>query len=204
MPSPSVAGPAQSSTEKKHPNVCIITVPEGKELVSVTATIRKIGQLCGGTPVSVPHCTMQYLYDVNEAGIDALQRELPHFARRFHPFPVEVTGILTDWGAPLDFPQDRLIVAVRKTETLCTIYMRLANLARAIGIDPSPIEPADWVPHIKILEDYRCSLTGAASKILPLTPHLSFTARSLWISVLDENGDWRNRGRVTLIHSPRD
>ena len=192
-----------SSTEtsadgKECPNACIIAMPEGREWDAVTEAVGEAADRCNGTPVPVPHCTVQYLYGVDAAGVKALQAELPRIVRDIRPFPIEVTGILTDWGAYGDVPQDMLVMAVRKTEALCAVYTHLSDLAWAVGLDPSPFASSEWSPHIKVLKDYSCRPEDVVDKVLPLISRLSFTARSLYVSAREGDGRWINQERVML------
>ena len=189
--------------EEQKPNVRIITIPEADESPRVAAAVREAAGLCGGEPVLEPHCTLHYLHNVDLDGVKVLQTELPEIARRVLTCRIEVTGVLVDWGALEEFPEDALVVGVAKTEALCGIYTQLADLAWACGLGDSSFKDYQWVPHMKIVEGHGCQPAELIAKVLPLIPRLSYAARSFCLSVRQEDGEWSSRGRAMLSEDLR-
>jgi len=196
---------------RRMPDLCALLIPEGPDRARVDAALQRAAQTVGGTPVCTPHVTVAYLYDVTPDGQAAYARRIEPLAQATAPAIVTATDVITQWAFISSRP-DGVFLNVTRTPVLAALYDGLADVARHMdllhnpsiayrfgeSLDPKP-EPARlWVPHIQVLENLAGDPAAVASLLRPLAPDLSFCARSLWLSRLDEDGEWDLGRRLAL------
>jgi len=194
---------------RRMPNCCVLLIPEGPDRARFDAAVRRAAALVGGTPVAMPHLTVAYLYDVTPGGRAAYARSLEPFARTVPPADVIVEEAITWWS----LPYEGLLYIAQRTPALAALYDGLAHLARTLDVlcnpsveyrsgtmspHPEPVPAQSWVPHVKVLATFDGDREAAAPLLRPLAPDLSFRARSLRLSYLNEDGHWALGQRFAL------
>ncbi len=187
------------------PNLCVLLVPRGEEWERANNAIERAALVCVAVPVETPHLTVQYLFDVDEAGRNRLVTQLEEVACHTAPLRIIVTARHTDISR---FPRaaGSMILDVAKTASLCQLYSRLSEAVLAAQVLPSLMTVEDWKPHIKVFDSLSCTIDEAIDLLqnsddrfdgdAHLIRDLSFRATTLALSHREVSGEILGNWRI--------
>ncbi len=179
----------------------VLARPKGQDLVELVKVSEHLARLAGGRPVTSPHCTIQAIYNADD--IDAVRERLDLVTRTAAPFSVHVTGVGSFFSAP---PADGILLLVEKTEALGRLYRAIRDAVAGLGCTCYPYTLIAWVPHIRIVEgQWPDPATGSGRALSTVVadlqseaPGLSFDVDDLFLSRMNEAGQWEEVGRFRL------